>query len=265
MMGDAGIYPEEGPPHRATVGAFAMDAHEVTNDQFSRFVQATGYVTLAEQAPDPADYPDIPPARLVPGGAVFIGAESNGDPRDWWRFVPGANWRHPTGPRSSIAGRGSYPVVQVAYADALAYARWAGRDLPSEAEWEYAARGGRAGKSVYAWGDEAAPGGVAQANIWQGPFPARDTGDDGYAGLAPAGCFPPNGFGLSDMIGNVWEWTSTAYQAPGPGAAPMVIKGGSYLCAANYCLRYRPPARQPGDTGMGSSHIGFRTIQRPAA
>ena len=270
VMGDEGIYREEGPPRRVAVEPFWIDAHEVTNAQFRAFVRATGYVTQAERPPDPEDYPDIAPEKLVPGGAVFVPVPGSADPGEWWRFVANANWRHPTGPGSSIEGKDHYPVVQIGWADARAYAEWAGRDLPDEAQWEYAARGGTGG-TTFAWGDQPTIDGKPQANNWQGVFPEYDSGEDGHVGLAPVGCYPANPFGLHDMIGNVWEWTSSAWTpdhaAPAPAAsqrAPlMVIKGGSYLCADHYCLRYRPPARQPGDAGMGSSHIGFRTM-RPA-
>jgi formylglycine-generating enzyme required for sulfatase activity len=266
VMGDKGLYREEGPPRRIAVRPFWIDTHEVTNAQFRTFVKATGYVTQAERRPDPADYPDIAPEKLVPGGAVFVARPDAGaDPREWWRFVAGADWRHPTGPGSSIEGKDHYPVVQISWADARAYSDWAGRALPDEAQWEYAARGGTGG-TTFAWGDQPTVDGKPQANNWQGVFPEYDSGEDGHAGLAPVGCYPANPFGLHDMIGNVWEWTSSAWTpdhsvAAGQRAPLMVIKGGSYLCADNYCLRYRPPARQPGDAGMGSSHIGFRTIR----
>jgi formylglycine-generating enzyme required for sulfatase activity len=275
-MGSTEYYEEEGPVRAVTVAGFRIDRFDVTNAEFARFVAATHYVTDAERKPDPADYPEIPPDKLVPGGAVFTsphGVRTLEDPMQWWAFVPGANWRHPEGPGSSIAGHENYPVVQVSYDDALAYAHWVGRELPTEAQYEYAARGGLDGKT-YAWGDELTPGGRFQANIWQGEFPNRNIGADGFIGLAPAGCFPANGYGLFDMIGNVWKWTSTIYAEPKDGAMPDVmpsprtpvsrvvrtIKGGSFLCAPNYCLRYRPAAREGQESGFSSAHIGFRTV-----
>jgi len=275
-----------------SVDGFWMDAHAVTNDEFARFVAATGYVTLAERTPDPADYPGAKPELLVPGSAVFRKPAHRVDLRDpyqWWAYVPGANWRHPFGPDSSIEGLGDHPVVHVAYEDALAYARWAGKDLPTEAEWEFAARGGLDG-ATYAWGDEFLPGGRFMANTWQGEFPIQNLALDGFEWTAPVGSFPPNGYGLYDMIGNVWEWTRDEYREYGAAVRPCcastkprggergasddprtpgsriprkVIKGGSYLCAPNYCRRYRPAARlaQPVDTS--TCHLGFRCVVRP--
>lgn len=275
---------EEGPPRRTTVGSFWIDRTEVTNDDFARFVAATGYVTLAERPLDPRAYPGLSGDQLKPSAIVFVGAENiDAGPGGWWRVVQGADWRHPHGPGSSIEGKGAWPVVQIAYDDALAYARWLGRDLPTEAEWEYAARGGL-DDAAYTWGDAPIDARAPQANTWQGPFPAVDAGGDGYkAQAAPVGCFPANGYGLRDMAGNVWEWTRDWY-APnldpsetrdpvGPPArtafAPgeerrRVIKGGSYLCADNFCFRYRPPAREAGPTDTGSDHVGFRTVLRVA-
>jgi sulfatase modifying factor 1 len=276
---------EEGPPRRTTVGAFWIDATEVTNDAYARFVQATGYVTLAERPLEPKAYPELKGDQLKPSAIVFVGAKdpTSSDPGQWWRVVQGADWRHPQGPASSIAGKGALPVVQVAYPDALAYARWLGRDLPTEAEWEYAARGGLK-DAQYTWGDQPLDMQKPQANVWQGPFPSIDTGADGYkARTAPVGCFPANGYGLFDMAGNVWEWTRDWYRPnldPRPAANPAgpsemealdpgdpverrhVIKGGSFLCADNFCFRYRPPAREAGPTDTGSDHVGFRTILR---
>ncbi|RME61615.1 MAG: formylglycine-generating enzyme family protein [Alphaproteobacteria bacterium] len=283
-MGTDDGYADEGPSRQVRVADFWIDAHEVTNAQFARFVSETGYVTVAERKPRAEDYPDVPADKLVPGSAVFVPPTdfSQGfDPLSWWRFVPGADWRHPQGPGSGIAGKDFFPVVHIAFADALAYARWAGRALPTEEQWEYAARGGLDGKT-YAWGDRFNPGGAAMANTWQGLFPVHDSGQDGFAGLAPVGCYPPNGYGLYDMIGNVWEWTASTYypshevpaNAPAPGYDPRqpgvpvrVIKGGSFLCAPNYCMRYRPAARHAQDTGLGTDHIGFRTVSKkpPAA
>jgi formylglycine-generating enzyme required for sulfatase activity len=266
------ILPEEGPPREVRVAPFAIDRTEVTNRQFAAFVAATGYVTLAERPLDPATYPRMAPEALKPSSVVF-------DARAGWRVVAGANWRRPLGPGSSIAGKEDHPVVQVGHEDALAFARWRGRDLPTEAEWEFAARGGLADQR-YSWGNEPDDAGPPKANYWQGVFPHADIGRDGHKeSTAPVGCFPANGFGLHDMAGNVWEWTSDWYR-PGtdpasggpaehaafdpaePGVAKHVVKGGSFLCADNYCFRYRPTARQAGPADSGSSHIGFRTVSR---
>lgn len=253
-MGEAARYPEEGPPRTVSVKGFWIDVHELTNAEFARFVRATGYRTLAER--NPPVLPDAPPEMRVPGSAVFA-TPSEADPR-WWRWSVGAAWRHPSGPAESIVGRDRDPVVQIAYDDALAYARWAGKALPTEAQWEYAARGGRP-----ALPEPVAADGAATANYYQGVFPLRNLASDGYVGRAPVGCFPANGYGLYDMIGNVWEWTSNA---GGPQADMRVIKGGSYLCAANYCARYRPAARQFQERGLGTDHIGMRLVdnRRPA-
>ena len=279
IIGDRPQRREEGPPHPATLKGFWIDQTEITNAQFARFVSATQYVTLAERAPDPALYPGVPLAQLVPSSLVFTGlkpGEQPAGPASWWKIVPGADWRHPQGPGSSIDGRGREPVVHIGYDDALAYARWRGHDLPTEAEWEAAAQGGLRAK-LYSWGD-APPGGdgkaPARANIWQGSFPVIDAGGDGYkARIAPVACFPANGFGLYDMAGNVWEWTTSFMQdadrdpsdPPLPNGGRHVIKGGSFLCADNYCYRYRPAARSAGPPDGGASHIGFRTVWRPGA
>ncbi len=278
LQGAAPQNPEEGPPRRTRVGDFRIDRTEVTNDDFGRFVAATGYVTLAERPLDPKAYPGLSAEQLQPSSIVFVGTGRG--PGEWWRVVRGADWRHPQGPGSSIAGKGRLPVVQVAYADALAYAHWRGHDLPTEAEWEYAARGGLDG-AAYSWGDRPLDARRPQANVWQGPFPAADAGADGYkARAAPVGCFAPNGYGLFDMAGNVWEWTKDLYapgldpndtrEPQGPVARVStdidanrhVIKGGSFLCADDYCFRYRPPAREAGPTDTGSDHVGFRTVVR---
>lgn len=261
-MGSMDFYPEERPLRQAKTQAFWMDATEVTNAQFTAFVAATGYVTQAERVPKAAGNPGVPKEMLVPGAAVFSPPSRPVDlrqPHLWWKFVPGASWRQPEGPGSSIKGRGQEPVTQIVYEDALAYARWKGRDLPSEAEWERAARGGKEGLA-YIWGNQPALDGRTMANSYQGLFPFKDTGDDGHKGIAPVGCYPPNAFGLYDMAGNVWEWTHDTHpQKPGDFG---IIKGGSFLCSLSFCGRFRPAARHPGDRTLGSNHIGFRTILR---
>ena len=278
-MGSERHQPEERFTHVVRVDGFWIDRHEVTNAQFRQFADATGYRSLAERGLDPKAHPEMPKELLAPGSVVFIQpTERGGKITQWWQYVPGANWRQPSGLGSSIAGKDNHPVVHVAYEDALAYARWRGRELPTEAQWEFAARGGRDGEDD--WSSAFDADGKPIANTWQGIFPVLDTKDDGYAGAAPVGCFKPNGYGLYDMIGNVWEWTSDWYQrghpreavvnptgpdlvsirvAPGQ-AASRVIKGGSHLCAANYCSRYRPAARQPQETNLSATHLGFRTV-----
>ncbi|CAJ1584572.1 formylglycine-generating enzyme family protein [[Mycobacterium] wendilense] len=280
-MGSRDFYPEEAPVHEVTVAAFAIERHPVTNAQFAEFVAATGHVTVAEQALDPAAFPGVPAADLVPGALVFrptAGPVDLRDWRQWWIWVPGACWRRPTGPGSSVEAIPDHPVVQVAYPDAAAYAAWAGRGLPTEQQWEYAARGGSA--TVYPWGDDARPDGQLMANTWQGAFPYRNDGAAGWTGTSPVGTFPPNAFGLLDMIGNVWEWTRTRYRAghrgapqisgccPAPAGDPtvnQVLKGGSHLCAPEYCHRYRPAARSPQSQDSATTHIGFRCVQTTAA
>jgi formylglycine-generating enzyme len=279
-MGSAHFYPDEAPVHTAAVAPFAIERHPVTNAQFAEFVACTGYVTLAERPLDPALYPGVAPADLRPGALVFRPAPGPVDLRDWrrwWEWAPGACWRHPFGPESSVDDRADHPVVQVAYADAVAYAQWADRRLPGEAEWEYAARGGST--ATYAWGEDVAPGGRPMANTWQGRFPYRNDGAAGWVGTSPVGAFPPNAFGLIDMIGNVWEWTTTRYEprhrvgAPAagcctPGRTPgladptvnQTLKGGSHLCAPEYCHRYRPAARSPQSRDSATTHIGFRCV-----
>jgi formylglycine-generating enzyme required for sulfatase activity len=282
-QGAAPQRPEEGPPRETRVDSFWIDRTEVTNAQFARFVSATGYVTLAERPLDPKAYPTLSGDQLKPSAIVFMGDRPEAIRNGWWQVVQGANWREPEGPGSSIAGKENHPVVHIAYDDALAYARWLGRDLPTEAEWEYAARGGLKG-AAYSWGDQPLDMNKPQANVWQGPFPEVDAGADGYkAETAPVGCFPANGYGLHDMAGNVWEWTKDWYrpnldptQIANPAGPPRdraftpaspdekrrVIKGGSFLCADNFCFRYRPPARESGVTDTGSDHTGFRTVLR---
>jgi sulfatase modifying factor 1 len=282
VMGSNKFYREERPARRETVGGFWIDPHPVTNAEFRNFVAATGYVTAPERAPDPAMYPDADPSLLVPGSLVFTKPPGPVDLRDyraWWAYVPGANWRHPEGPESTIDDRGDHPVVHVAFEDVAAYADWAGKELPTEAEWEFAARGGLE-DATYAWGEEFAPGGQAMANIWQGRFPWENLASDGNESTSPVGAFPANGYGLHDMIGNVWEWTASAYGLPRiaaekpsccqpkPGddrAVNRVVKGGSHLCAPNYCLRYRPAARQSQPLDTSTTHIGFRCVLRAPA
>jgi formylglycine-generating enzyme len=298
-MGSADFYPEESPVHQVTVDGFWMDDHPITVAEFRRFVNATGHVTLAEQPPDPADYPDADPNLLVPGSLVFHrtrGPVDLDDYANWWAWVPGAQWRHPEGPGSTLDGRDRHPVTHVAYDDARSFATWAGKELPTEAEWEFAARGGLDG-ATYAWGDEFAPKGRQMANTWQGEFPWQNLLLDKYERTSPVRSFPPNGYGLYDVAGNVWEWTTDyytpkhsdevihaccgpsgpklnprvttpngSYNVGGPGEQfpRMVVKGGSHLCAPNYCHRYRPAARSPQTVETSMGHLGFRCIVRPA-
>ncbi|MBZ4039118.1 formylglycine-generating enzyme family protein [Novilysobacter selenitireducens] len=291
-MGSDDHYPEERPSHRVRVDAFHIERTPVTNAQFARFVKATGHVTFAEVPPRAEDYPGADPSMLKPGSLVFTPPPGPVPPsmEHWWRFVLGADWRHPLGPDSNLDGLDDHPVVHVAYSDALAYAAWAGRDLPTEAEWEFAARGGLEG-AEFAWGDELAPGGRHMANTWQGSFPHENLLDDGFLRTSPVASFPANGYGLFDMIGNVWEWTHDWYttshpedaskpccvplnprggdpsasidaRAPGLPTPRRVLKGGSHLCAPSYCRRYRPAARYPQPIDSTSSHIGFRCVVR---
>jgi formylglycine-generating enzyme required for sulfatase activity len=272
------------------VDGFWMDEHAVTVAEFRRFVRETGYVTVAERPLDPAEYPDADPDLLVPGSLVFSptsGPVELSDYSQWWRYTPGASWRHPRGPASSLYSLDLHPVTHVAAPDADAYAAWAGKELPTEAEWEFAARGGLDG-AVFTWGNDPAPKGRVMANTWQGDFPWRSTKPQGKHGTSPVMSFPPNGYGLYDMAGNVWEWTSDYFATqeagngccvpsnprvtdpagslvpgqPGGHIPRRVIKGGSHLCAANYCLRYRPAARQGEAVDTATQHLGFRCILR---
>jgi sulfatase modifying factor 1 len=292
-MGSDHHYPEEAPSHLVTVDGFWIDRYTVTNREFDRFVRATGHVTLVERPVDPALYPGAKPELLVPSSVVFVKPPGPVDLRNaynWWRYVPGADWRHPRGPRSSLQGLWDHPVVHVAFEDAVAYAKWRGKELPTEAEWELAARGGL-DAAEFVWGGELAPNGELRANTWQGEFPWQNTNEDGYEWTAPVGSFPPNGYGLHEMAGNVWEWTTDWYSGNHEGGAeaccaPMnprggalegsfdpaepikiprkVMKGGSYLCAPNYCRRYRPAARMPQPVDTSTCHLGIRCIKRGA-
>ena len=270
LMGSDDFYPEERPVRRVEVGGFWIETHGVTVAEFRLFVKETGYVTVAERTPDPAAYPDADPALLVPGSLVFrrpsVPVELD-DHRVWWEYVPEASWRRPEGPGSDIYSRARHPVTHVALEDAVAYAAWTGRELPTEAEWEYAARGGLEG-ARYAWGDESFPGGRPMANTWQGEFPTQNLRIDGYDGTSPWGAFPPNGYGLYDMTGNVWEWTCDRWEngSDEVDAFPRhVIKGGSHLCAPNYSLRYRPAARHGETIDTSTCDIGFRCVLRPVS
>jgi len=278
------------PIHRVYVDGFWMDKTEVTNGEYSRFVKATGYVTVAEKKPTREEFPTAPLENLVAGSVVFTpppNAVALDNHYQWWAYVPGTSWRHPQGSGSNLTGRDAYPVLHVAYEDALAYARWAGRDLPTEAEWEFAARGGLTGRP-YAWGDDLEPGGRWMANVYQGRFPVKnaDQGEDGFAGIAPVAQFPANGYGLFDMAGNVWEWVSDWYRPdtyatlasaggvarnPGgpadgfdpaePGLPKRVHRGGSFLCTDQYCARYMVGTRGKGEVRTGSNHLGFRCVK----
>jgi formylglycine-generating enzyme required for sulfatase activity len=276
------------PIHRVFVDGFWMDRTEVTNEQFARFVKATGYVTVAERTPRAEDFPGAPPATLVPGSVMFSPPAHPvplADPYEWWTEVSGASWRHPLGPESSIEGRERFPVVHVAYEDALAYARWAGKRLPTEAEWEFSARGGLSGR-LFPWGDALRNDGRWMANTHQGHFPVHDSGADAFTGVAPVAQFPPNGYGLFDVAGNVWEWISDWYrpdyyarlastgavarnpQGPAdsldpdePGTRKRVHRGGSFLCTDQYCSRYMVGTRGKGDIGTGTNHLGFRCVR----
>ncbi|MBN9604532.1 MAG: formylglycine-generating enzyme family protein [Afipia felis] len=293
MMGSDRHYPEEAPEHRVKVGSFLIDRTPVTNRQFKNFIKQTGYTTFAERLPDRKDYPGILPDMMFAGSLVFTPPASSPHRHNWaqwWTLMKGANWRRPYGPKSNINTLDSHPVVHITFADALAYAQWAGKDLPTEAEWEFAARGGLE-NADFAWGNELTPGGKYLANTWQGEFPHESLALDGYARTSPVTAFPPNGYGIYDMIGNVWEWTKDWYgsrhQADARKACCIpenprgareedsfeagdrnariprrVVKGGSHLCAPNYCRRYRPAARQAQPIDTSTSHVGFRCVIR---
>lgn len=292
-MGSDAHYPEEAPAHQVAVDSFWIERTPVTNAQFRRFVESTGYLTNAEIPPDPKDYPGALPHMLRAGSLVFMPPGRSVDLRDWsqwWAYVFETNWRQPYGPGSSIAGQDDHPVVQVAYADALAYARWVGRELPTEAEWEFAARGGLDG-AEFAWGEELTPDGRHRANTWQGMFPQENLAADSYERTSPVTAFEPNGYGVYDMIGNVWEWTTDWFSSRHPSDAAKacciprnprgarmqdsyetcqpkikiprkVLKGGSFLCAPNYCRRYRPAARHAEPIDTSTCHVGFRCVLR---
>ena len=301
-MGSNAFYPEESPEHITDVAAFDLDRHPVTNAQFAAFVADTGHVTVAERALDPVDFPGVPVEDLIPGALVFTqtpGPVDLGNWRQWWSWEPGAQWRHPFGPESDLTGKDDHPVVHIAFEDASAYAAWAGKRLPTETEWEFAARGGSDDATPYAWGREPRVDGALMANTWQGRFPYLNTGADGWVGTSPVGSFPANPFGFSDLIGNVWEWTSSYFlprhevpsidtrtdllatagtagegcacgcspgddarragsMEPGSRIPRRALKGGSHLCAPEYCLRYRPAARSPQADDTATTHIGFR-------
>ena len=293
QMGSDAFYPEERPVHQVSVDGFWIDENPVTVAEFRTFVRATGYATVAERPLDPAQFPDAEPDLLVPGSLLFrktAGPVDLDDYRNWWEYVPGVSWKRPGGPSTTIGGLGRHPVVHVACEDAEAYAAWAGKELPTEAEWEFAARGGLEG-AVFAWGDEHFPAGKTLANTWQGEFPWQNLKLDGFEGTSPVGRFPPNGYGLYDMTGNVWEWTADWYTShhadvvqsaccvpknprvtsqegsfelgqPGEHIPRRVSKGGSHLCAPNYCLRYRPAARQAQQIDSSMGHLGFRCVVR---
>ena len=293
-MGSDAHYPDEAPVRTVSVDGFWMDRTHVTNAEFGKFTKDTGYVTVAERDLDPADFPGADPSLVQAGSLVFRMTKGPVDLRDirhWWAYVPGANWRCPEGPGSDLKGRGNHPVVHVAYEDAEAYAAWAGKDLPTEAEWEFAARGGLDG-AAYVWGDEFAPEGKIMAKTWQGEFPWKNKASKRFKRTAPVGSYPQNGYGLYDMAGNVWQWTTDWYVAghaakkddgacctldnprgpamkesldprtPNIPIPRKVVKGGSFLCAPSYCRRYRPAARHAQQIDTGMSHIGFRCIKR---
>lgn len=282
MGSDDPAFPDAQPLHQVKLDGFWMDDHEVTNAEFAAFINATHYVTVAERPLDPREFPGVPAENLVPGSAVFSPPShsvSLDDPTQWWQYTAGANWRNPLGPNSSIKGKENFPVVQISYTDAVAYAKWAGKRLPTEAEWEYAAKSGK-GRQKYYWGNELKPGGKWMANIFEGNFPEGDTGEDGFVGIAPVKSFPPNSYGLYDMDGNVWEWCSDFYrpdyyrsspiknpQGPKdsydpdePNAVKHVQRGGSFLCSDQYCIRYREGSRGKGEVNSASNNLGFRCV-----
>ncbi len=293
-MNDVGMQAttDSRPIHRVYVDGFWMDKTEVTNEQFEKFVKATGYVTVAERTPKAEDYPGAPPENLVAGSVVFSPPDHAvplNDHFQWWSYVKGADWRHPLGPRSDLKGRENYPVVHIAYEDTVSYARWAGKRLPTEAEWEFAARGGLSGK-VFPWGDEFMKGGKWMANIHQGHFPNQDTGADKFLGIAPVAQFAANGYGIYDVGGNVWEWTSdwyrpdyyaqlvaaggvvrnpkgpdSPYDPSEPTEKKRVHRGGSFLCTDQYCSRYMVGTRGKGEISTGTNHLGFRTVRSGSA
>jgi len=288
LCGLPGVTQDALPVHRVYVDGFWMDKTDVTNEEFDKFAKATGYITVAEHVPTHEEFPTAPPENLVAGSVVFTPPDHPvplNNHYQWWNYAKGANWRHPLGAESDLKGKEKYPVVHIAYADALAYAKWAGKRLPTEAEWEFAARGGLAGK-LYFWGDELKPNGKWMANIYEGQFPIKDTGDDGFAGLAPVAQFPPNRYGLYDMAGNVWQWCEDWYrpdyyaqlsQTNGVARNPQgpenafdpaeptehkrVHRGGSFLCTDQYCTRYMVGTRGKGEVSTGSNHLGFRCVK----
>ena len=292
MCGLPGVTRDSQPIHRVYVDGFWMDATDVTNAQFEKFVQATGYVTIAERTPTAEEYPGAPPENLVAGSTVFTptsGPVALNDYFQWWRYQKGANWRNPEGPDTDLKGKENFPVVQIAFDDAVAYAKWAGKRLPTEAEWEFAARGGLTG-NLYSWGNEFKPGGKYMANTYQGQFPVKNTAEDGFAGIAPVKSFPPNGYGLYDMGGNVWQWCNdwyrpdyyarlkmaggdavarnpqgpdSSYDPAEPNEKKRVHKGGSFLCTDQYCTRYMVGTRGKGEVSTGANHLGFRCVKVP--
>jgi len=284
MGTDDPYFPDAKPLHKVTLKGFWMDEHEVTNAEFEIFVKATNYITVAERELNPADFPGVSPESLLPGSGVFSPPNqkvSLDNPLQWWKYVPGASWNHPTGPGGTIKGRQNYPVVHVCYEDIVAYAKWAGKRLPTEAEWEYAARGGKTNREKYYWGNELMPGSKWMANIYQGDFPTTNTAEDGFVNAAPVKSFPPNGYGLYDMEGNVWEWCNDFYRADyyrhspendpkgpldsydpeEPRAVKRVQRGGSFMCSEQYCIRFRTGSRGKGEVTSGSNNLGFRCVK----